>query len=205
MKNNSQKHTVCPAITMPETLNYLGYHRRKAPVSLCKTVSSMHALALKIAEPKRMISIQEVSVNDDKIFFNRYAFYSQNLSHLLKDSEKAALFLVTIGKHITQTMQKLLDNQNFAEAYILDKIASLLVERFAQETQEDIARTADSKNMQYTRRFSPGYGDWNVKEQKKIFNILKPEKIGVKLTRHCMMVPEKSISAIFGMRKEGEQ
>lgn len=82
MKNNSQKHTVCPAITMPETLNYLGYHRRKAPASLCKTISSMHAVALKIAEPKRMISIQEVSVNDDKIFFNRHAFYSQSLSHL---------------------------------------------------------------------------------------------------------------------------
>lgn len=191
-------------LTMPQILQYLGYHRRKAPAPIRETASCMRALALKLAEPKRIVSIQNISVRNGSVLFNRHVFHSQSISHLLKDSQEAALFLVTIGGEITKKIERFLDQQKPSDAYILDKIASLLVENLARKTQENIVHAAGQKNISCTRRFSPGYGDWNVKEQKEIFRILQPENIGVRLTRHFMMVPEKSISAIFGMRKDGE-
>ncbi len=204
MRSNIEKNLPLH-LTMQQVLTCLGYHRREAPEAVHKAAFSMRLLALKSAKPCRIVSLQKMSVGGNKVLFNCHVFHSKSLSHLLKDSQEAALFLVTLGEKITQKIQQLLADKKPEEAYILDKIASLLTERFAQETQEYITRTAAQKNTHPTRRFSPGYGDWDVREQKKIFHILHPEKIGVKLTRRFMMIPEKSISAIFGMKKAGEQ
>ena len=43
-------------------------------------------------------------------------------------------------------------------------------------------------------RASPGYGDWDVKEQKYLFELVPAERIGVTLTESSMMVPRKSVS-----------
>lgn len=202
---NSTKKTLLPYVSMQQFLSYLGYHRRNAPDSLRKTALSMRTLALKTAKPHRIIALQNVSVRNNKVLFNGQAFHSKNLSYLLKDSQEAALFLVTLGGTITQSIKHLLEQEKPDEAYLLDKIASLLTERYADDTQAHIVQKRRHQSVCPTRRFSPGYGDWDVREQKKIFTLLQPEKIGVQLTRRFMMVPEKSISAIFGIRKEGKQ
>jgi len=50
-------------------------------------------------------------------------------------------------------------------------------------------------------RFSPGYGDWNLTEQEKLFKICGAEKIGLSLTEAFMLEPRKSVTAIIGLEK----
>jgi hypothetical protein len=52
--------------------------------------------------------------------------------------------------------------------------------------------------LKFSRYFEPGSGDWDIQQQKKIFNILKPEKIGVRLSPSFMMYPAKSLSWMRG-------
>ena len=46
-------------------------------------------------------------------------------------------------------------------------------------------------------RFSPGYCGWHVSAQKKLFEYLKPEEIGIGLNESCLMQPLKSISGVI--------
>jgi len=48
-------------------------------------------------------------------------------------------------------------------------------------------------------RFSPGYGDLSLENQKLFFKALELEKMGMKLTESLMMFPEKSVTAIAGV------
>ena len=49
------------------------------------------------------------------------------------------------------------------------------------------------------RRYSPGYGDMSLDNQKLFFQLLDMRKIGINLTEHCYMIPEKSVTAVSGV------
>ncbi|HAR48794.1 MAG TPA: methionine synthase, partial [Smithella sp.] len=44
-----------------------------------------------------------------------------------------------------------------------------------------------------------GYADFNLGNQKAIYEILQMEKIGVTMTPHFILIPEKSVTAISGI------
>ena len=48
-------------------------------------------------------------------------------------------------------------------------------------------------------RYSPGYGDMALENQKLFFQLLDMQKMGVDLTEHCYMTPEKSVTAVAGV------
>jgi cobalamin-dependent methionine synthase I len=70
-----------------------------------------------------------------------------------------------------------------------------MVERFYQRLKERYE--ANEKSV--TLRFSPGYCDWPIMDQKKIFEMLNTLQDQVQLTETCLMKPRKSISGIFGV------
>jgi cobalamin-dependent methionine synthase I len=47
-------------------------------------------------------------------------------------------------------------------------------------------------------RYSPGYGDWDISEQAKLFRLVPGDAIGVHLSETHQMTPEKSVSAMIG-------
>jgi cobalamin-dependent methionine synthase I len=56
--------------------------------------------------------------------------------------------------------------------------------------------------MGTTNRYSPGYCDWDITEQKKLFGLLPAVFCGISLTESMLMKPIKSISGIIGIGKE---
>ena len=54
-------------------------------------------------------------------------------------------------------------------------------------------------------RYSFGYPACpNLEDQRILFELLKPEEIGVHLTEECMLVPEQSTSAIIAHHPEAK-
>ncbi len=49
------------------------------------------------------------------------------------------------------------------------------------------------------RRYSPGYGDLALESQRILFGLLELDRIGVSLTDHSLLVPEKSVIALTGI------
>lgn len=121
------------------------------------------------------------------------------LSGAMRKCTSTTVFLATVGSALDEKITNLMRTKQFAEAYIYDAIGSVA----AEETVDIFQRRYDEKlgkgRKTSTLRFSPGYCDWPIEEQKKIFRILDSTVIGVELSPTCLMRPRKSISGIFGV------
>ncbi len=62
-----------------------------------------------------------------------------------------------------------------------------------------VRREAGAVGACVTLRYSPGYCDWDVAQQRKLFKIFELDDIGVRLTEECLMIPQKSVSGIIGV------
>jgi len=126
---------------------------------------------------------------------------SKNVAELLKNSSQLSLFLVTIGPETEQRAQ----SSDALDALIFDTIGSIGVEAAANSINKIITDEAKTKGFKTTTRYSIGYGDWNISQQKDILQILGGKNLGVSLTESFIMVPQKSITAILGWYKEKKE
>lgn len=80
---------------------------------------------------------------------------------------------------------------------ILDAIGSEAAEGVARHADLELAKLARKMDLWPSKRFSPGYKNWDLSEQKFVFDILPAKEMGVTLNASFMMIPRKSVS--FGM------
>lgn len=130
-------------------------------------------------------------------------FKSRKLSTALQDSEKIVCFVGTIGRAIERQVNKLMQDNHLAEAYVLDAMGSVVVEDMVERFQQHMEAKCKEESKTVTLRFSPGYCDWSITDQKKLFSVMDSEQIGVQLTDSCLMQPRKSISGVFGIAPQG--
>lgn len=114
-----------------------------------------------------------------------------------EEKDIAVLGVVTVGARVKELEDELMAKGETKKAFYLHGLSAELAEALANHLQVKIGMELGiEKNM--GRRYSPGYSSWpELSEQKKLFSILKPERIGVKLTEAFQMVPEHSISFLF--------
>ena len=117
-----------------------------------------------------------------------------NKHPIFKNAEKIALCICTIGPELEEKIKELMDNNEMLRALILDTFGSEAVEKVAIQSDRFLAETARGMNLWPSKRFSPGYGKWDIKEQRFVFRMLPAQDIGILLTKSCMMIPRKSIS-----------
>ena len=83
---------------------------------------------------------------------------------------------------------------DLSHALILDSYGSAAAEAAAEAAEAMIREKISESGLKASPRFSPGYGGWNVAEQKWVFAAVEGEKLGVRLTPGQMLVPRKSIT-----------
>lgn len=191
-------------IYIPEkaVLLRLGYIPSKAKLTknFLSILKEEIKFAKKIIVPQKIIVSSTIKIIDEKnlLLDNELKIKSKNIVLLLKNCIKAYSFAVTLGKHLEEKRDYYLNKKETSRALILDAIGSVVVEELAEIVNKEIIKNCEKENLKTTKRFSPGYGDWNLKQQKEFLNFLQLEKIKVKLTKNFIMQPEKSISAILG-------
>jgi hypothetical protein len=125
------------------------------------------------------------------------------LARLLERCERVAVFALTIGGYLEELVDQLSVSGLVLQATVLDAVGSGAAETLAAEIQAEIARWADRRGLVISRRFSPGYCDWNVGQQGELFRLLGGEVTGITLTDSMLMVPRKSISGVIGIGLPG--
>jgi len=126
-------------------------------------------------------------------------FKSEVISELLEKANKVAVFVLTIGNYLEDAAAQLAKGGLVLQSAVLDAIGSDAVEKLADSVESQISEIAHNQGLTITRRFSPGYCDWNVNQQKMVFQAMKGDHAGVRLTDGCLMIPRKSISGIIGI------
>lgn len=112
--------------------------------------------------------------------------------------EKVICMAVTVGAEIEREITKKFSRGEYLSSVLLDAAATAAVEQAADALQNHLAEIFAKDAYKLRARFSPGYGDWNLTEQEKLFKICGAEKIGMTLTEAFMLEPRKSVTAIIG-------
>ena len=199
-----------PKIEIPldKVLARLGYARGKTRVD----AATQEAIDREIQAAARLIASKQVIASSpvkaaapDRISLEPdLVIKSVKIYELLKDCSEAYGFAVTIGPHLEEKRNAYLQEKETNRALILDAVGSVMAEELAAITHRQIKDLAKAKGMDTTMRFSPGYGDWALSEQKDFLRWLGAGTIGIKLTPSYQMLPEKSVSAIIGITKGRE-
>jgi hypothetical protein len=117
----------------------------------------------------------------------------------LRKSEKAALFVCSIGPGMENWAKELMLSGDSVLSYIINITASVVVEKAADFLHDNIKNRMSGNGLKITNRYSPGYCNWSVSEQHLLFSLLPKNFCGVVLTESALMLPFKSISGVIGI------
>ena len=110
--------------------------------------------------------------------------------------------IVTIGEPLERCVAQLWEARELPLAAMLDSVGSGAVESLAEYVNDLLCQEGISRGVQVTNRISPGYGDWDVADQPRLFRLCPGTPVGVQLNEACFMTPEKSISLLVGAGPE---
>jgi len=135
---------------------------------------------------------------------NGQAFHSEKLAKLLESSQAVVFMACTSGTAITERIAKEVQNNNASVGLILDAVASEKTDAGLDWLMDFINKSLKREGKKLTKyRFSPGYGDLPLSDQKIIYEMLKLQNIGLQLTEKYILIPEKSVLAVAGIERIG--
>ncbi len=119
---------------------------------------------------------------------------------ILGRANDLALFAVTLGEPICVKIAELFGSNDYALGCMLDSVASVSTDRAAEVAEnrfrEILLARGSLASASAVLRYSPGYCGWHMSGQKKLFEFLKPDRIGIKLRDSFLMEPLKSVSGV---------
>ena len=156
---------------------------------------------LPLIEPRltyRVLGISHVSHGRIRLN-NDCQLFGPKLARALATCRAIVCFIATIGSKIEAQIEALGSQKRLADAFVLDAIGSAAIETLVDRFHSNYDAALRKTDRIASYRFSPGYCDWPLKEQVKVFSICDPLSVRVALTPDRLMRPSKSISGIFGI------
>ena len=108
----------------------------------------------------------------------------------------------TIGPALEERASALWDARELPLAMMLDSVGSGAVESLAEYVNDVLCQEGVARNVKVTNRVSPGYGGWDVEEQRLLWRLCPGGPIGVTLNDACFMSPTKTITILVGAGPE---
>lgn len=123
------------------------------------------------------------------------------LAGIFPRAEGLALFAVTVGPRVTARITELFDEGELPLGFLLDAVASKAADQLATQVgSRYLSASAERGRVPSHAKvlpYSPGYCGWDTSGQKKLFERLRPEEIGITLNDSCLMLPLKSVSGVL--------
>lgn len=160
------------------------------------------ALTQEAMQPKACYGRFTIDVKGDgKILFPYGEVVSHDLTKNLHDCKEIFLFAATLGVEFDRLLRRTRIT-SMTKAAVLQAAGAAAVEGLCDQLNDDLRKAVEAEGYKAHPRYSPGYGDYALENQKGIFDILKPSKnIGVSLMDTLIMAPEKSVTAVIGLEQ----
>ena len=188
-------------IDSQQVLHNMGYADCEPPARIASLVDEYVDNVHYLIEPSYSYVIRDIELvyGSGAAIEGWITFGSEVVARLLEKCEKVAVFVLTIGSYLEEVVDQLTDDGLILQATVLDAVGSGAVEKLADFVQDRIRVLAGSQGLYVSRRFSPGYCDWDVKQQRMVFQAMNGDSAGATLTEGYLMLPQKSISGIIGI------
>jgi hypothetical protein len=168
------------SVERKEIARYVGYGGKRVPQRVQRLMNDVQAEGLRFLDPAYAYRRME----------------REDLSHsgYLRCADAVVLCLVTIGGRLEAAAEEHRSCGDLSRALLIDAFGSAAVEAAADAAEAAIKADVGRAGHRCSKRFSPGYGRWDVAEQRWIVPALEGDALQVTLTEGLMMVPRKSIT-----------
>ena len=193
-------HAKLTDIPLDEALRYLGGQAAGGVADIGpEFLSSLEAsseLLQKTARPRAVWRLFPL-LPDGSLRGTAFLPEGHAVRELLTPCSSVILMAVTLGAEV-EALIRLWQHRDMAQAAILDAMASAAVENVCDNFCADLQEAFAPRFL--TGRFSPGYGDFPLEQQRDLCGLLDvSRRIGVSLTESGLMLPQKSVTAVIGV------
>ena len=112
----------------------------------------------------------------------------------LKGMTDALLFIGSAGWEFDRAKEELKAEDDIVVDFIADAIGTALAEITVGRIEKDY-----DGPWTLSLPYSPGYCDWDIREQHLLFSLFPERPCGVILSDSSLMAPEKSVSGFFAL------
>lgn len=149
-------------------------------------------------EPKTLHRIFDCEVTDDSLIIGNIVFHSKRLADTVKGCSRVCIFGATLGTECDRLLRTY-SRADISKSMVLQACLASKIE----EVCDGLEDTLKADGMSLRQRYSPGYFDLDIKENKEIFDMIElTKRIGITLTDTYQMVPTKSVTAIIGIEND---
>lgn len=183
-----------------EIFRYLGYGRTEPDERIRALAESCLEELEQETDPKCLFREYPLALSGgNAIDGGCFQTVSNHLGKNLKDCEKLLVFAATLGVGADQLIQKY-SRLQMSRAVVMQAAATAMLEDYCDSVCQAQAEDYEARNLYLRPRFSPGYGDFPLENQKNLLDGLEAGKrIGIKLTNSLLMTPSKSVTAVMGI------
>ena len=182
----------------------LGFKKRTTQISSAQQKETNFFIneASSLISLKGMFLRLAINHNDGEkiILSGALTFNSKKLSVFLRNCKEAVLMGATAGSAIMEAIKEKTRHDDLAAAVVYDATASEMTDAALDWIMDYFNQFLRPEGkILLPRRFSAGFADFNLKNQKAIYEALQMEKTGVKINNEFILLPEKSVTAISGI------
>ena len=186
-------------------LQRLGYHQKLTQLTQInrQVIDESIQMGLSLCHNKGAYLRSPITYRSQShIEYLEQSLQSSSLSKLLSKCSEVVLMAVTVGTEITERISKEISEGDVTLGVIMDATASQAADAILDWMMDFLNNSLIKEGKRLTKhRYSPGYGDLPLENQKQIFELMNLHKIGLTLTDTYILIPEKSVLAITGIER----
>lgn len=184
-------------------LRCLGYRGPAAAArSLPEAVASEVARGQQYLQPKGIYSTYRMDQFSPQCLTIGGVAIHGSVGKFLARAEQIVVFVVTVGREISERSRAAAHVGNMVAAWALDALGSWAVEATADALSQRLQQRIGAVDT-VSLRYSPGYCGMQLAEQRALFRLVDAQAIGVSLEESMLMQPLKSISGLLGIGVAG--
>ncbi|MBW2649744.1 MAG: methionine synthase [Deltaproteobacteria bacterium] len=125
---------------------------------------------------------------------------SAKLAGFLNGCKEALFIGSTAGGAVMDAIREDIEGGDMTRGVVIDAVASEMTDAALDWITGFFNRLLARENARLTRgRFSAGYGDFLLENQKMMYDMLELDRIGVTINENFILIPEKSVTAVVGI------
>jgi len=185
-----------------EVLRYLGCQGVQTDERVVSQIILVSEEAASCVNAKNVFGIWDCRIESDTVTIGEMTINSRDLACHIRDCKIAVLLAATLGTGADILLRRY-SALDMGKALIAQAVCTAMIERYCDMVISEITQNPRLEELYPVLRFSPGYGDFDIKWQKDVLKLLNAEKrIALSLSDGYMLIPSKSVTAVIGFSKE---
>ena len=173
----------------------------RAPGVIREAADLVAAEATRLATPEAVLWRGPVRIAEAGVVVlgDSHRLHGAALGRLLAVSVEAYVVVLTLGGRIEDRVHAMFEERQLLESFLLDTAGWAAIELLARDLRRRLTDVERPRGRSVTHRLGPGHLDWPLAEQTTLLRVFGDVPLPVRLNEAACMLPQKSISALFGV------